>query len=94
MTAFSFQPSFKLRLLRDTGNTASPVWNSPQSVSLFVTDQSTHAKGALMQYRSPRALPLELVRLMEMQIESIQKETFVGVTDAERREYEERAGPH
>ena len=43
-----------------------------------------------MQYRSPRALPLELVRLMEMQIESIQKETFVGVTDAERREYEER----
>jgi hypothetical protein len=43
-----------------------------------------------MQYRNPEGLPRELVELMEKQIHSLEKETFGGVTDAERREYEER----
>jgi hypothetical protein len=43
-----------------------------------------------MQYRDPQKLPRELVQLMEKQIDSLEKETFVGVTDAERREYVQR----
>jgi hypothetical protein len=31
---------------------------------------------------------LNLVALMERKIESLEKETFGGLTDAERREYE------
>lgn len=43
-----------------------------------------------MQYRNPQELPGNLVQLMGKQIESLEKETFVGLTAAERREYEER----
>jgi len=43
-----------------------------------------------MQYRNPQELPGDLVQLMGKQIESLEKEAFVGVTAAERREYEER----
>jgi hypothetical protein len=43
-----------------------------------------------MQYRNPAALPGELVQLMEKQIDSLEKETFGGLTDAELHEYEER----
>jgi hypothetical protein len=43
-----------------------------------------------MQYGNPQKLPRDLVQLMEQQIESLEKETFGGLTDAERREYEER----
>jgi hypothetical protein len=43
-----------------------------------------------MQSRNPKGLPSELVQLMQKQIESLEKETFGGVTDAERREYENR----
>lgn len=42
------------------------------------------------QYRNSKGLPRELVQLMEKQIERLEKETFGGLTDAERREYEER----
>jgi DNA-binding NarL/FixJ family response regulator len=47
-------------------------------------------KRCVMQYPNPRKLPHDLVQLMEKQIESLEKETFGGLTDAERREYEER----
>jgi hypothetical protein len=43
-----------------------------------------------MPYRNPQKLPNDLVQLMSRQIESLEKETFVGLTAAERREYEER----
>jgi hypothetical protein len=43
-----------------------------------------------MQSRNPKGVPSELVQLMEKQIESLEKETFGRVTDAERREYENR----
>jgi len=43
-----------------------------------------------MQYRNPQKLPSDLVQLMGKQIESLEKETFVGLTAAERREYAER----
>jgi len=43
-----------------------------------------------MQYGNPQKLPSDLVQLMGKQIESLEKETFVGLTAAERREYEER----
>jgi hypothetical protein len=43
-----------------------------------------------MQYRNPQELPGDLVQLMGKQIESLEKEAFVGLTAAERREYEER----
>ncbi|MGC1437217.1 MAG: hypothetical protein WA847_15105 [Terriglobales bacterium] len=43
-----------------------------------------------MQYGDPQKLPRDLVQLMGKQIESLQKETFVGLTPAERQEYEER----
>jgi hypothetical protein len=43
-----------------------------------------------MQNRNPKGFQRELVQLMEKQIEILEKETFVGVTDAERRDYEER----
>jgi hypothetical protein len=43
-----------------------------------------------MQNRNPKGFQQELVQLMEKQIEILEKETFVGVTDAERRDYEER----
>jgi hypothetical protein len=43
-----------------------------------------------MQSRNPKGVPSELVQLVEKQIESLEKETFGGVTDAERREYENR----
>jgi hypothetical protein len=43
-----------------------------------------------MQYHNPQKLPSDLVQLMGKQIESLQKETFVGLTAAERREYDER----
>jgi hypothetical protein len=43
-----------------------------------------------MQYGNPQELPGDLVQLMGKQIESLEKETFVGLTAAERREYEER----
>ena len=43
-----------------------------------------------MQYRDPPKRTSEIVRLMEKQIESLERETFGGVTDAERREYEDR----
>jgi hypothetical protein len=43
-----------------------------------------------MQSRNPKGVPSELVQLVEKQIESLEKEAFGGVTDAERREYENR----
>jgi hypothetical protein len=43
-----------------------------------------------MQHRNPQKLPSDLVKLMGKQIESLEKETFVGLTAAERLEYEER----
>jgi hypothetical protein len=43
-----------------------------------------------MQSRNPKGVPSELVQLMEKKIESLEKEAFGGVTDAERREYENR----
>jgi DNA-binding NarL/FixJ family response regulator len=43
-----------------------------------------------MQYHNPQELPSDLVQLMGKQIESLEKETFVGLTAAERQEYEER----
>ena len=43
-----------------------------------------------MQYGNPQKLPRDIVQLMGKQIESLQKETFVGLTVAERQEYEER----
>jgi hypothetical protein len=43
-----------------------------------------------MQYRDSQKLPHLLVTLMARQIESLEKETFGGLTDPERREYEER----
>jgi hypothetical protein len=43
-----------------------------------------------MQYRNPQELPGNLVQLMGKQIESLEKETLVGLTAAEHREYEER----
>ncbi len=43
-----------------------------------------------MQYRVSQQVPHVLVALIESQIESLEKETFRGLTDAERREYEER----
>ena len=45
-------------------------------------------KECAMQYRNPREL--DLVQLIGKQIESLEKETFVGLTAAERREYEVR----
>ena len=42
-----------------------------------------------MRYHDPPK-PRELVNLMEKQIESLEKETCGGVTDGERREYQER----
>jgi hypothetical protein len=43
-----------------------------------------------LQYRNPQKLPSDLVQLMGEQVESLEKETFVGLTTAERQEYEER----
>jgi hypothetical protein len=43
-----------------------------------------------MQYRNPAARPRELVQLMERQIDSLERGTFGGLTEEERREYEER----
>ena len=43
-----------------------------------------------MQCRNPQKLPSDLVQLMGEQIESLEKEAFVGLTAAERQEYEER----
>jgi hypothetical protein len=43
-----------------------------------------------MQNLDSQKVPLALVALIERQIESLEKETFGGLTDAERREYEER----
>jgi hypothetical protein len=43
-----------------------------------------------MQYRDSQKLPHVLVALTERQIETLERETFGGLTDAERREYEER----
>jgi hypothetical protein len=43
-----------------------------------------------MQYSNPAVLPRELVQLMEKQIDSLERETFGGLTDVERGEYEER----
>jgi hypothetical protein len=43
-----------------------------------------------MQYRDSKKLPYVLVALMERQIETLEKETFGGLTDAERHEYQER----
>jgi hypothetical protein len=43
-----------------------------------------------MQSHNPKGVPSELVQLMEEQIESLEKEAFGDVTDAERREYENR----
>jgi len=43
-----------------------------------------------MQYRDPRKIPRELVQLMQEQIETLEKETFGGATEAERRVYAER----
>ncbi len=42
-----------------------------------------------MQCHDPQK-PREIVHLMEKQIESLEKETSEGVTERERREYEER----
>jgi len=42
-----------------------------------------------VQYRNPEKLPGELIRLMGKQIDSLEKQTFEGVTDAERHEYEQ-----
>jgi hypothetical protein len=47
-------------------------------------------KECAMQSRNPQELPGNLVQLMGKQIESLEKETFVGLTAAERREYQER----
>jgi hypothetical protein len=43
-----------------------------------------------MQYRDWKNLPYVLVALLERQVKSLERETFGGLTDAERREYEER----
>jgi hypothetical protein len=43
-----------------------------------------------MQSRNPQGLPGELIQLMERQVNSLERETFGGLPDAERREYEER----
>ena len=43
-----------------------------------------------MQYHNPQKLPSDLVHLMGKQIESLEKETFFGLTAAERQEYDER----
>jgi hypothetical protein len=48
------------------------------------------ARSAFMQYTNPEKLPGELIRLMEKQIDSLEKQTFERVTDAERNEYEQR----
>jgi hypothetical protein len=50
------------------------------------------SKEGVMQYRNPAVPPIELVQLMERQIDSLEKETFGGLTEVERREYEERQG--
>jgi hypothetical protein len=47
-------------------------------------------KECAMQYRNPQELPGDFGQLMGKQIESMEKGTFVGLTAAERREYEER----
>jgi hypothetical protein len=47
-------------------------------------------KSALCNTIIRKKLPSDLVQLMGKQIESLQKETFVGLTAAERREYDER----
>jgi len=43
-----------------------------------------------MRCRDLQKLPCELIRLMESQVESLGKETSVGLSDTERREYEQR----
>ena len=43
-----------------------------------------------MQQGIPAELSRELIQLMEKQIYSLEKETFLGVTELERREYEQR----
>ena len=43
-----------------------------------------------MQHGIPAELSRELLQLMEKQIYSLEKETFLGVTELERREYERR----
>ena len=48
------------------------------------------SKEGVMQYSNPAVLPRELVQLMEKQIDSLERETFGGLTDVERGEYEER----
>jgi len=43
-----------------------------------------------MQYGIPAELSREIIQLMEKQMYSLEKETFLGVTDVEKREYEQR----
>ena len=43
-----------------------------------------------MQYGIPADLSRELIQLMEKQMYSLEKETFLGASDVERREYEQR----
>jgi hypothetical protein len=43
-----------------------------------------------MACRDLQKLPRELIRLMESQVESLEKETSVGLTRTERCEYEQR----
>lgn len=40
--------------------------------------------------RGPQSVRRELTELIQKQIDTIEKETFGGATDAECREYEER----
>ena len=40
--------------------------------------------------RDPRQLRRELTQLIQKQIDTLEKETFGGATDAEHREYEQR----
>jgi hypothetical protein len=40
--------------------------------------------------RGPQSVRRELTELIQKQIGNIEKETFGGATDVERREYEER----
>ena len=45
---------------------------------------------ACIMKRGPQSVRRELTELIQRQIDNIEKETFGGATDVERREYEER----
>ena len=45
-----------------------------------------------METHNQEPLRAELIQLTEKQIDTLEKRTFAGVTEAEEREYEERQG--